>query len=110
MAKIISIQGTNSSGDWKNIINGSNDSFVTVFQNTKIEIILERTSKALVFDFQKGFHPKAMILNNLEIFLDKNLSRFETPVDLTETELVEVEFKESYDPYGRIFIYGISAF
>ena len=109
MNKIISITSENSQTDWKKVIDGTDDTYITLFQNTKIDIELDLTTRSIVFDFQKGFHPKIISVNDVETPLDRNTACLEVPVIFKQADKIAVQFKESYDPYKRIFIYNIFA-
>lgn len=107
MAKIISIITNSQFKDWKKAIDGSDDTYWTVFKGTRIEITCESACSVLSFDFQKGFQPTSIVLNGKETEIEKNCSVIELTMD--STVHMEVDFENSYDPYGRIFIYKISA-
>lgn len=97
-----------ASSDWKKALDDSDDTFWMVFKNTAVQVESKEECKALYFDFQKGFQPKSLEVNGKVFTVEKNSSNLEILLKPEESLKVDVLFKDSYDPYGRIFIYRIS--
>lgn len=114
MKGILKVETKNNSKDIEKIIDGRDDTcwFSHGEHEVVLELFLDGTAEMLRFEFQNGFHPSQLSLVSQdpswtkEVLLDSNESEVAIPKGMSH---LQVTFRKSHDPYGRICLYQLQA-